>query len=114
MPSVCFETFGIILIEAFSYRAPVIARRLGPFPEIVQSAGGGELFDTTDELLACMKRIQSDPEHRRRLSASGHAAFRERWTESAVIPQYLDIVRSAAEERGRHDLVEALAQGASS
>jgi glycosyltransferase involved in cell wall biosynthesis len=114
VPSVCFETFGIILIEAFSYRTPVIARRLGPFPEIVQTAGGGELFETTDELLSSMKRIQSDPDHRRRLSENGYAAFRERWTESAVIPRYLDIVRQAAEKRGRHDLVDAVARGASS
>ncbi len=37
VPSVCFETFGIILIEAFQQGTPVIARRIGPFPEIVAS-----------------------------------------------------------------------------
>ena len=59
-----------------------------------------------------MKRVQSDPEHRRSLSHNGYAAFRERWTESAVIPQYLDIVREAAEARGRTDLAEGLTNGA--
>jgi glycosyltransferase involved in cell wall biosynthesis len=46
VPSVCFETFGIILIEAFKQGTPVIARKIGPFPEIVRSSGGGELFAT--------------------------------------------------------------------
>ncbi len=35
MPSLGYETFGIVLIEAFRYGTPVIARRIGPFPEIV-------------------------------------------------------------------------------
>jgi glycosyltransferase involved in cell wall biosynthesis len=108
VPSVCFETFGIILIEAFRHGTPVIARRLGPFPEIVSTAGGGELFDTRDDLLAAMERIQGDPGYRETLSANGLKAFRDRWAESAVIPQYLDIVRRAAERTGRSALVDAL------
>jgi glycosyltransferase involved in cell wall biosynthesis len=64
VPSVCFETFGIILIEAFKQGTPVIARRIGPFPEIVTSSGGGELFATRGELTAAMSRLQENPEHR--------------------------------------------------
>jgi glycosyltransferase involved in cell wall biosynthesis len=110
VPSVCYETFGIILIEAFSHGTPVIARRLGPFPEIVEQSGGGELFESPEELLAAMRRLQSDPEHRRRLSRNGSAAFRGRWVESAVIPRYLNVVREAAVRRGRNDIVAALSQ----
>lgn len=68
MPSVCYETFGIILIESFRLGTPVIARRLGPFPEIVERAGAGELFHTGDELVAAMRRLQADPAHRAALS----------------------------------------------
>src|SRR6185503_339360 len=50
VPSVCYETFGIILIESFKQATPVIARRIGPFPEIIRQSGGGELFDTEEEL----------------------------------------------------------------
>lgn len=108
VPSVCFETFGIILIEAFRQGAPVVARRLGPFPEIVDAAGAGELFHDEASLRAALARFLDDPDHRRRLARRGRAAFRERWVESAVIPRYLDIVRRTAERRGRHELVEAL------
>ncbi len=109
VPSVCFETFGIILIEAFSRGTPVIARRLGPFPEIVEAAEAGELFETDEELLAAMERIQSDPTHRDRLARNGYRAFRERWTERAVIPRYLEIVERAAEDRGRTDVARLAA-----
>ena len=61
VPSVCFETFGIILIEAFRQGTPVLARRLGPFPEIVERARGGLLFDGPGELLESMRRRAPDP-----------------------------------------------------
>ena len=110
VPSVCYETFGIVLIEAFRQGAPVIARRLGPFPEIVERSGGGELFHTVEELLAAMKRIQSDPSHRRRLAEAGYRGYVDRWSESAVIPQYLGIVRRAAARRNRRGVLDALTE----
>ena len=108
VPSVCYETFGIVLIESFRQGTPVIARRLGPFPEIVERSGGGELFQTTEELVLAMRRIQGDPPHRARLARAGYRGYVERWSESAVIPQYLGIVRRAAARRGHRAILEAL------
>ncbi|MBV6521963.1 MAG: D-inositol-3-phosphate glycosyltransferase [Gemmatimonadaceae bacterium] len=109
VPSVCFETFGIVLIEAFRQGTPVLARRLGPFPEIVEQSGGGELFWTPEELVVSMRRLQQDSDYRRQLSTAGYRAYVERWTERAVVPRYLDIVRRAAERRGQTRVLEALA-----
>lgn len=112
VPSVCFETFGIILIEAFRNGTPVIARRIGPFPEIVERAQAGELFETTEELLAAMHTIVTDPALRAQRSANGLRAFREHWTESAVVPRYLRIVAEAAREKGDRRVLEALGESA--
>jgi glycosyltransferase involved in cell wall biosynthesis len=101
VPSECFETFGIVLIESFREATPVIARRLGPFPEIVAQSGGGELFSTRAELVAAMRRLQSDAGYRRQLAHAGYNAYVSQWTESVVVPRYLDIVRRAAARRGR-------------
>ncbi len=92
VPSVCYETFGIILIESFRQRTPVIARRLGPFPEIIAQSAGGELFGTEAELSAAMSKLQADAAHRDRLAESGYRASIDIWSESAVVPRYLDIV----------------------
>jgi glycosyltransferase involved in cell wall biosynthesis len=100
VPSVCFETFGIVLIESFKQATPVIARRLGPFPEIVRQSRGGELFETETELLSAMARVQKDVARRQAMGEAGQRAYRERWSESVVVPRYLDIVRRAAERRG--------------
>lgn len=108
VPSECYETFGIVLIESFRQGTPVIARRLGPFPEIVEASGGGELFSTRDELRAAMTRLSSDPGHRARLSHNGYRAYVSRWSERVVVPQYLELLRQAAARKGdrrREDLL---------
>jgi glycosyltransferase involved in cell wall biosynthesis len=110
VPSVCYETFGIVLIEAFRQGTPVIARRLGPFPEIVERSGGGELFHTAEELVSAMKRLQEDSAHRARLAQAGFRGYVEHWSESAVIPRYLGIVRRAAARRGRRAILDALSE----
>jgi len=111
VPSLCFETFGIILLEAFRQSTPVVARRLGPLPEIVETAGGGELFSTRDELEAAMNRIARDRGHRDTLGRSARLAFEAHWSEKVVVPQYLDIVRRAAARKGDTRVLDTLSLG---
>jgi glycosyltransferase involved in cell wall biosynthesis len=99
VPSIGFETFGNVLIEAFRAGVPVIARRLGPFPEIIELAQGGELFSTPEELLVAIRRLQHDVSVRERLARNAYAAYRAHWTESVVVPRYLEIVGRAAQRR---------------
>jgi glycosyltransferase involved in cell wall biosynthesis len=107
-PSLCFETFGLVVIEVFRESTPVIARRIGPFPELIESSQAGVLFDNQSELLEAMRRLQNDPEARNRLGRAGHRAFLERWSEEVVIPKYLGIVRKTALKREQMAIVEAL------
>ena len=99
VPSVGYETFGIVLIESFRQRTPVIARRIGPFPEIVEQARGGALFDTDDELIAAMRALQHHPEYRTACAQHGYRASWDRWSEEVVVSRYLDIVAGAARDR---------------
>jgi glycosyltransferase involved in cell wall biosynthesis len=109
VPSVCYETFGIVLIEAFQQGTPVIARRIGPFPEIIERSGAGELFSTGAELEAIIRRFQLDGPYRQRLSQAGEDAVRQHWTEAVVIPEYLELVRRAAERGGHARVADLLA-----
>jgi glycosyltransferase involved in cell wall biosynthesis len=108
VPSIGIETFGIILIEAFRHRLPVLARDGGPFPEIV--GDGGLVYRDTSDLRAAMERLQGDPEVRESLAVAAFRGFRERWSESAMIPRYLDVVRRAAERTGRTEVAAALGE----
>ncbi|MFM2355229.1 MAG: hypothetical protein RLZZ528_965, partial [Pseudomonadota bacterium] len=112
VPSVCYETFGIILIESFRLGTPVIARRLGPFPEIVERAGGGALFSTEDDLIAAMRALQHEPGARDRMGAAARAAFEGVWRENRVMAAYGAALARAAHRRGDRALQQALEGGA--
>lgn len=99
VPSLCFETFGNVIVEAFRHRTPVIARRIGPFPELISQAAAGLLFSTPSELRGAMKQLVDEPEVRERLAMAAHRAYLDRWSERVVIPQYLRIVQRAVERR---------------
>ena len=109
VPSLCYETFGIILIEAFRSATPVIARRIGPFPEIVER-GGGVLFSDSRELAAAMARFHDDPAFRQRLADAAAAAFRRHWREDVVVASYLELLRAAATARGDQRVLAALGE----
>ncbi|MGB0661420.1 MAG: glycosyltransferase family 4 protein, partial [Mangrovicoccus sp.] len=112
VPSVCYETFGIILIESFRLGTPVIARRLGPFPEIVERSAAGQLFETEDDLIKAMGALQGDADTRAALSASARRAFEEVWREDQVLAAYGAALAGAAAAKGDLDLAKALEAGA--
>ena len=105
MPSTGYEVFGIVLIEAFALKTPVIVRRLGGMPEAVEDSGGGLTFSTEDELVAAMRRLQDSQEMRNALGEKGYAGYVARWSESPHLDAYLSIVdaerRRRAEEATR-------------
>ena len=43
VPSLCFEIFPLVILEAFQQKTPVIVRNLGGMPESVAESGGGGL-----------------------------------------------------------------------
>lgn len=99
MPSATYETFGMVVIEAFSHGTPVVARRRGPLPELIERSGGGMLFDTQGELDAALGRLMVEPELRRALSEKALRSFHTHWTEQAVVPHFVDIVERARARR---------------
>lgn len=87
-----FETFGFTVIEAFSHGTPVLARRMGSFPELIEQSGGGRLFDTPEQLRQLVAEFAASPELRRDLGERGREALAARWSESAVVPRYMTLI----------------------
>lgn len=111
VPSVCFETFGIIVIEAFRQGTPVIARRIGPLPELIEQSGGGLLFGDARELLGVIRGLAADAAARERLAGAAREAFRMNWTEDAVLPRYLDLISETARRKGLRGVLDRLNTG---
>ncbi len=85
VPSVCYEVFPMVILEAFAESTPVVARDGWPaWPKAVNDSGGGLLFSDEAGLRSALDRLQADPV----CGAAGRAGrrtFRERWTADAHI-----------------------------
>jgi glycosyltransferase involved in cell wall biosynthesis len=108
MPSLCYEVFPLVVLEAFREGTPIIARDRGPYPEIVAESQAGLLFETHQELRAALSRLATDDELRNTLSRHALAAYQRNWTETAGVERYLQLIRRTAERRGRGDLAQAI------
>jgi len=95
-PSVCYETFGRALIEAFACGKPVVASRLGAAAEIVQDGKTGLLFEprSPEDLAKKAKRLINDPELTTKLGRNARADFEEKYTAEKNYKQLLNIYNS--------------------
>lgn len=101
VPSICYETFGIVIIEAFSHKTPAIVNDLGALPEVIQDSGGGFVYKTEDQLVEAMQKLASAPELRTELGEKGYRAFLKKWCEDPHIEMYLDLIYTIEEDRDR-------------
>ncbi|MDH3639757.1 MAG: glycosyltransferase family 4 protein [Gammaproteobacteria bacterium] len=111
MPSICYEVFPMVVLEAFREATPIVARRLGPFPDIVAASGGGLLFDTPAELKAAIDALTVDAGQRAKLGAAAAHAFEARWSEDVALTEYFTLIRNLAEQKGETELVARLIAG---
>lgn len=96
VPSVTYETFGIVCIEAFARKTPVIVRDLGALPEVIEDSGGGFVYRTDEELLKAMDELVRFPGLRAKLGERGYQAFRRYWSTEAHLKLYFDLIQEAA------------------
>jgi glycosyltransferase involved in cell wall biosynthesis len=101
VPSLGFETFCMVVLEAFRQGTPTLVRRVGPLPEMVEASGGGLIFDDSDGLSEAMARLTADADLRERLGTAGYRAYASRWTESRHLARYLGLVEQIRELKGR-------------
>jgi len=99
VPSICYETFGIIIIEAFSLKTPVITNNLGALPEVVEDSGGGFIYNNDDELIAAMKKLAGDSDLRNKLGEKGFQAYHQYWDENAHLEKYLGLIDSIRKKK---------------
>jgi glycosyltransferase involved in cell wall biosynthesis len=88
-PSEWYETFGRVVIEAYSRSTPVIASNLGAISELVEPDVTGVLFEpgNADSLAAATRRIWSDPDKAAQMGMKGRELFEERYTAAQHLKQ---------------------------
>lgn len=92
MPSICYENFPLVTIEAFQQRTPVIVRDLGGMPEVVANSDGGLTFSTEADLEDALVRLLDDRALRDRLGENGHRTYRDEWTADVYLDRYFRLI----------------------
>lgn len=82
VPSLCFENFPMVIIEAYACGVPVIASRLGAMAEIVLDRKTGLLFTAGDakDLIDKLRWAWDHPHEMRLMGRNGQKEFKAKYT----------------------------------
>ena len=108
-PSLCYEVFPLVALEAFRLGVPMIARNLGSYPEIIEASKAGFLFDSQTDLRAIINRLATSLPLRQALSQAARHAFETRWSQSASLSTYFDLISELAQSRNQSALAQTAA-----
>lgn len=92
-PSLCYETFGQVVVEAFSQHTPALVRNLGAMPELIEESGGGVIYNSDAELVAAMDSLVTSIALREELGERGYQAYLRNWTAEVHLDIYLALVQ---------------------
>ncbi len=93
VPSLCYETFGQVVVEAFSQHTPALVRNLGAMPELIEESGGGLVYNTDAELIAGMERLMANGALRHEWGERGYQAYLRNWAAEVHLDSYLALVQ---------------------
>lgn len=109
VPSICFEVFGIVILEAFAAGTPALVTPFGALPEAIEESGGGWVYHDAGELLERLERLRTDRALRDEVGERGREAYERLWSQEPHLRQYLHIIEEAGRtrragppERGAH------------
>jgi glycosyltransferase involved in cell wall biosynthesis len=101
VPSIWFEPFGMVILEAFAAGTPVIASRIGAIPDIVDDGETGLLVDPGDaEALAwAMGWAVDNPKRMLEMGKRARGVYEAHFRGPAHLGALLDTYRYAAARR---------------
>lgn len=96
MPSECYETFGMVIIEAFACGLPVIASRLGAMAELVEDGITGLLFTPGDiiDLTAKIRWALENPEMMNQMGERAKIVYTKKYTSEHNYQQLVSIYQT--------------------
>lgn len=100
LPSICYETFGMVAVEAFAAGTPVIASRIGVLPNLVKDGVTGLLFESgnAEDLATKMRWAQEHPEEMTVMGHNARRLYEAEFTAERNYHQLIAIYQSAIDE----------------
>jgi glycosyltransferase involved in cell wall biosynthesis len=112
-PSICFDTFGLVNLEAMEHAKPVVATVFGGSPEVVEDGVTGFVANPFDgpAFAERVARLLRDPELARRMGHAGRQRVQQRFGIERLTSEFLDeyaAARALAEQPGKRELPSVL------
>jgi glycosyltransferase involved in cell wall biosynthesis len=100
-PSVCRETFGRVMIEAFAMGRAVIASRHGTMQELVRHNDTGLLYEpgNIEDLRTQVQYLVNNTELRTRLGQAARSEYLDKFTAEVNYPQLMGVYELALARR---------------
>ncbi len=97
VPSLWFEQFPMVVLEAMGRALPVVGSNIGGLPGIVDDGLTGSLFETgdADDLAQKLRRLWDDPERCRLMGMAGQQKALREYTEDAYFQNLMAVYQSA-------------------
>ena len=98
-PSICFDTFGLVNLEAMDHEKPVVATLFGGSPEVVSHGTTGFVENPFDvgAFAGRVAELLRSTELRTRMGEAGHSRLLERFTIDRLATEYLEEYERARE-----------------
>jgi glycosyltransferase involved in cell wall biosynthesis len=101
-PSICFDTFGMVNLEAMEHGKPVVATLFGGSPEVVADGSSGYVRNPFDveAFAGAIAELLADPALRARMGAEGRARLEAHFTMPRLTDEFLEEYQLAMKMRG--------------
>ncbi len=100
LPSICYETFGLVVMEAFANNLPVITSRLGALSDLVKDGQTGLLFEpgNAKDLAQKLGWVLDHPEALHRMGEAARAEYESKYTPEISYKQLISIYHEVIAE----------------
>ena len=97
VPSLWFEPFGMVVVDAMALAVPVVASRIGGLPHVVDDGVTGSLFEpgNSEDLVQQVRRLWENPQLCNQMGRAGQQKVMREYSQDAYYHNLMAVYQKA-------------------